>query len=342
LDCSWLWGDDCKNMDLNACLCRAVNPKGKCRPCEYDTMLRLGAVSASDASPHLSPEVLATTQQAKQQAKPQPAMAGHHTGPMLVGTPSSDANATGARLQVLFCYMLVMPTGSELELVRGVREMRAGIYHDGCSGRRVYSSQRVLIAGDEFTEAAHEPNGAPLSMTCGRGTEWHLALNGRIFYNLWQYMLEVGEVFQYQWSAKVDADAVFLPQRLVPLLAGLEWRRAAFVNNCPFAGQYLHGPLEIVSREGFRKLRAGAGRVGGLKGCESMLSSTPTDREDWFLGVCLEKNGVEKVDMRVLSEISCPPFPKLGFACTTEPFKAAFHPYKDMTTWRACWSEATR
>jgi len=98
-----------------------------------------------------------------------------------------------------------------------------------------------------------------------------------------------------------------------------------YLNNCKFG---LHGPIEVVSREGV------ATYIANLHSCED-IRKQPFG-EDKYLRRCLERLGVRRVDQfSLLSELNCGQHPP---DCTAA--SVAFHPFKKMAEYFDCWTKA--
>jgi len=131
----------------------------------------------------------------------------------------------------------------------------------------------------------------------------------------------------WDWTIKVDCDAVFLPDRLVkmvlgPALEGAQDGRGIFLNNCGFG---LHGPIEVVSRKALLTYEE------GYKDCPS------PPQEDVYLQACMNHLGVKQVNQfTLLSEDHCrtPNWQK----CESE--HVSFHPFKDIEGYLACQKRA--
>jgi len=102
---------------------------------------------------------------------------------------------------------------------------------------------------------------------------------------------------------------------------------AMYINNCKFG---LHGPIEVLSQ------RAVTIYVEGLSQCNNLL--VHPWGEDKFMDRCMLELGVTRVnEFGLLNEIACGETPApCGDA------DVAFHPFKSVHSYFACWEYATR
>merc|ERR1719159_777304 len=87
----------------------------------------------------------------------------------------------------------------------------------GCKGWDVYSDTKTWISPgppEIFTTEVAIPADAYFAKRKIQGT-W---VNSLIFVEVWKKMQEEGEYKDYDWVVKADADAVFLPARLLDTL----------------------------------------------------------------------------------------------------------------------------
>jgi len=102
---------------------------------------------------------------------------------------------------------------------------------------------------------------------------------------------------------------------------------AMYINNCKFG---LHGPIEVLSQ------RAVTAYVEGLSRCNNLL--VHPWGEDKFMDRCMLELGVTRVnEFGLLNEIACGETP----APCGDP-DVAFHPFKSVHSYFACWEYANR
>jgi len=111
------------------------------------------------------------------------------------------------------------------------------------------------------------------------------------------------------------------------VIEGKAYPGAMYINNCKFG---LHGPIEVLSQ------RAVTAYVEGLPRCNNLLIH-PWG-EDKFMDRCMLELGVTRVNQfGLLSEIACGETPApCGDA------NVAFHPFKSIDSYFACWEYADR
>merc|ERR1711994_1029694 len=138
-----------------------------------------------------------------------------------------------------------------------------------------------------------------------------------------------------EWVMKVDADAVFIPNRLRPWLSGqLVPDSGIYLENCKFVEYGYFGNLEVFSKAAFLTLLASIDeckaspeinwKLGVHEGKYGPMG------EDLFAQTCLDMKGVRRVEaFDITTDGAC-----------AETATAAMHPFKKKDEWFQCW-EAT-
>lgn len=220
----------------------------------------------------------------------------------------------------LFCFTLMMPTGYERELMSAQLVRRRGIF--ACDAAAVYSNETVRLFGQRTRQQLWTTK-VDVDLECKLGGQFGTLMNTPIFIKLWKQVISDGAFRQHDWTAKVDADAVFLPSRLRillidPELSNPQVGRGLFLNNC---GYGLHGPLEVVSRRALEVYSDGS------------ASCPEPPQEDVYLQKCLVHLGVQQVDrFSLLAEDHCDS--KDWMQCTGQ--QVAFHPFKQVSAYLGC------
>jgi len=240
------------------------------------------------------------------------------------------ANNTVLRLapdeETLFCFSLMVLHSFEADLLVAQYQERAGIF--SCDDYTVYSNQSAVLNNAVSIRAVH------MNLHCERGGEFHTPLNVDAFGAIWDQVVKDGIFRRHDWTAKVDPDCVFLPQRLrgaLPIRVDSSVRSAVYLNNCRFG---LQGALEVLSRAAVQALAAGWDR------CRSHFRELCGGRcmwgEDLFADQCLDKVlKVQRIDaLGLLSSSSCGAAE--GWDNCHDPSRAAFHPFRDLNTHRLC------
>eukprot|EP00418_Pyrodinium_bahamense_P046248 CAMPEP_0179188938 /NCGR_PEP_ID=MMETSP0796-20121207/93784_1 /TAXON_ID=73915 /ORGANISM="Pyrodinium bahamense, Strain pbaha01" /LENGTH=599 /DNA_ID=CAMNT_0020893057 /DNA_START=19 /DNA_END=1818 /DNA_ORIENTATION=- len=227
----------------------------------------------------------------------------------------------------LFCYTVMLATGEEKQLMVFHASGRHGIF--SCNEAMVLSSVTVHLGNDFWTQVLPGTD-----LYVAKGGPWGTAMNTPVFIAVWSYIKNSRRYEHYDWSVKVDPDAVFLPWRLRKALTEPEFREAemkkgVIIHNC---GNTLHGPIEVMSR------RALAIFTDNLHHCQRK------PQEDFFLSLCADKLGVD-VHFRqdILADQGC----LLNGGRLKDPDwwkcesgHAAFHPFKTLSALEGCYSRA--
>jgi len=120
-------------------------------------------------------------------------------------------------------------------------------------------------------------------------------VNAMMFYQAWKDMREKQLTTGSDWVVKVDADSVFLPERLLTRLQGYHVPAGGvYLENCKKVMYGFFGNLEVVSQDAFQTF------LTNLETCKATLDWKGTQwkfgpwGEDLFMQKCLDKNGVSK------------------------------------------------
>ena len=175
-----------------------------------------------------------------------------------------------------------------------------------------------------------------------RGGEWHSALNAPLFAEIWRNFLtqsNMQTLGEWDWLVKVDVDTVFIPHRLVSLIAAGRKRLGSkaydgslvLLHNRLHHVQ-LHGAIEIMSRQATNVFR------DGLHLC---VNDDAPKQEDLWLYVCLRS--LPGVAMVVESDLLVEPWsgwsvkpPRPPLCQRGTPRTVAFHPAKSIDKWTKC------
>jgi len=145
----------------------------------------------------------------------------------------------------LFCYVLIMPSGYEPDLVKAQVTQAAGVF--ACDGFVVFSNASLALGPLNKTGAEVSTVIVPGSLAVPYGGKWYTALNTGIFLRVWRAVVEHGGYLQHDWVVKADADCVFFPSRLLDILMThpmssvpmLQRDSAGECGNCTLGGQEL-------------------------------------------------------------------------------------------------------
>lgn len=202
----------------------------------------------------------------------------------------------------------------------------------GCDQAAVYSNKTMQIGTDFISIFVN------VNLECRFGGEFKTALNKEIFDVVWRKILDDGVFKFYEWTAKVDPDAVFFPGRLkfmLPKYAAGE--KGVYLNNCPKRG--LHGPLEVLSSKAVEIY------VSYVEQCNShfteLCSGDCKWGEDMFMDQCLSKVlGLTNhpLETRLMCEDKCDC--KDFYFCKKGNDRVSYHPFKSVGAYETCLANA--
>jgi len=224
----------------------------------------------------------------------------------------------------LHCFGLIQASGYEVDLSKELFKRGLNIF--ACDSWTMYSGGHVDLGTRDGVAA--KTRVIPGDITTKVGGIYMTLLNTEVFIKVWKAVFEDGKIWDSDWTMKADADTVFLPGRIRSRLVKSNPFEAIYYNNCKYGN---HGPLEVISKAGM-----GAFSVG-MDICEMRFRDEfPLYGEDVFVRHCLRSLAVRQVDdFALLSEDHCDENPS---PCVSG--KAAFHPFKNWTSYRQCLKEA--
>jgi hypothetical protein len=254
--------------------------------------------------------------------------------PAIAGSPS------------MYCFVLIVPNSDEAELLKMQIEQHLSIFT--CPEFGVFSNISVFLTTNRATgkPVFTTPIGGNLQVT--KGGRWGTALNTDVFIRLWQTVSQNGRWRYHDWIVKVDADAVFLPDRLQRILRPVQQARTKpiFFNNCKWG---MHGPLEVLSQAGLyayltnvqqcEDIRHRAMEWQDVHWNATMNRWIGSDDkrsfgEDQYLRLCLHRLHVNQINnFRLLDEIACGGKPA-ETQCAGN--FVAYHPFKDKQSYAGC------
>jgi hypothetical protein len=254
----------------------------------------------------------------------------------------------------MFCFSVYTGnTGSpkksyEKELIAGQYTRKASIF--ACDAFEVYSDVSTTIADGLSTVKVDDVDG-----------DFHFAkrkttgawVNAGMFMQVWKAIGAKGTYLNYDWTVKVDPDAVFFPKKLAQRIYNLPVPpQGAYLNNCEKVNYGFFGSLEVFSTMAFSTL------VANIDTCKKSTVSFwkvgveggkwgPTG-EDLFAQICMEKNGVVKLDaFDINKDGACPakrPLEqqknKKWHADCAQAYTPAMHPFKKPDDYFECMSLA--
>jgi len=157
--------------------------------------------------------------------------------------------------------------------------------------------------------------------------EWGSFSNIDMFMEVWEKIKGIGEWQNYDWTVKVDSDAVFIPSRLKDHLLKLRTPMGArvYLENIDFKFKFM-GAIEIMSKEAVRVF---------LELGHTCIRGEHEGGEDSFLKGCLDGLGVDhQIDHEILRD----KYAGLKGGCT-DGWAVAYHYMKKTHDWAACYNE---
>jgi hypothetical protein len=252
----------------------------------------------------------------------------------------------------LFCFSVYTNnTGStkrsyELELIKGQKARGVSIFR--CSEQAVYSDVEVPIAPGLSTIKVNDVKGDFHFAKRKTSGTW---VNTGMFFQVWQAIGRAGVWARHDYVVKVDADAVFFPNKLVEHLRGMPVpAEGVYLENCPFVEYGYFGNLEVFSKNAFGTLLtqmedcyAGLNWKVGIKNGKYGPMG-----EDLFAQTCMDRHGVKKVERFDLTrDGTCPADrpkaekknKKYVPSCKGTP-AVSIHPFKKPDAYFKCMEEA--
>jgi len=231
--------------------------------------------------------------------------------------------ASGPRSPSIFCWALVQSFGPELSLLQ--QEQKAGVGIFSCDDHLVISNVSLT---DAFGGADAAPRLATINvnMFTPRGGKYMTALNSPVFIKAWHAVFDDGHFRNHEWTMKLDADAVFVSNRVRLLLqrhcSDSECRPKYLLN---FGGD-VHGPIEVLSRKAMEFYAQGEQR------CVKEVDYSDKG-EDWYLGLCMELLNIPgEEEPSLLSDWHT----DLGEPSACDTLHATFHPFKTWDYYNKC------
>lgn len=210
----------------------------------------------------------------------------------------------------LYCILAVLPDSGEVQLMEVAKRNNGSVF--GCDAHSVYHSWKT------------------------DGAEWDTGettvINTAVFLKVFKWMKEDGLYLQHDWTIKVDADCVFLPQRLREHMWALRppADTAMYLKNNNLKGlgnDGFLGAIEVFSKRAMQIYLDNDDDCGKYLGEDS--------GEDGFLKGCMNALGVGFMMDAQMFE------PNFDPVICTNGAHAAYHPIKYEQHWQRCWDLAT-
>lgn len=209
-----------------------------------------------------------------------------------------------------YCIMAVVPDSSEMGLLWMAYSKGGSIF--GCNASSVYRAWQTGSANWDTAETT--------------------VINTAVFLHVMEQVKEDGIYQNYDWTIKVDADCVFLPDRLRSHLWSLRppANQAIYLKNNNLEGlgnQGFLGAIEVFSKNAIDIFMDNSQDCGKFLGTNS--------GEDGFFKGCMDALGVGFVwDQQMFK-------PNFDPAICTNGVYAAYHPIKYPSHWARCWDLST-
>jgi len=228
----------------------------------------------------------------------------------------------------LFCVTLFMPSSYEGGLLKHQVEMNAGIF--GCDGYDVFAAEPSTLGKtkDGITVSAIQ---IP-KITVGVSQDG-TAGNAKLFMAVWDKIIAGTRFRDYDFTIKVDPDAVLIPWRIRDHMKPHVGRNAYVVNCNKYPGSpnfpMMYGAVEIFTNKAMIAYALGSWKCGTQLPWKSW-------GEDYYMTHCLDFLGVGRIaDFGVVGDNVC-----TGANCA-DTYKGSFHPFKNIAAWTQCWTQAT-
>jgi len=205
--------------------------------------------------------------------------------------------------QRLFCMAFYTEnTGStkenfELSLLRTQLFLGASLF--GCPKWAVYSDVDTWLTPGPPELRTIKVNDVDNDFHLFKRKKQGTWTNAMMFYQAWKDIRDKGLFENSDYFIKADADAVFLPQRLLDTLKGYkEPAGGIYVENCRKVQYGFFGNLEVVSAAGFNtflsNLEDCKTKTVDWKGLDPEWKYGPYG-EDLFMQKCMDAKGVNKI-----------------------------------------------
>jgi len=188
----------------------------------------------------------------------------------------------------------MQPAGYERNLIAMQHKHHTSLF--ACDDYAVYSDVSVSLGTDlstiKVSDVDHEFHIAKRKTT----GSW---VNTGMFIQVWKAMASTQKYKGYDWTVKVDPDAVFVASRLVNRIEHMPRTvGGVFLQNCKHVDYGFFGNLEVFSERAFDIL------AQNVDNCRKILDWKVGIKggkygpmgEDLFAETCMEKNGVDKME----------------------------------------------
>lgn len=203
--------------------------------------------------------------------------------------------------QNIYCFSVyTQNTGSrkkstELDLLRGQKKFGVSIF--ACDSWDVFADVNVSLGG--YTTIAVEDRFGEFHQI--KRTDTDSWVNWGMFYQVWVKVREVGKWEQFDYTVKVDADAVFHPGRLRNWLSTKKGDspHGVYFENCQNVQYGFFGSLEVMTHTAVTVL------TKYLENCHAVFAPCANKGCDWewgpwgedvFVQRCMDHHYVDKME----------------------------------------------
>jgi len=228
----------------------------------------------------------------------------------------------------LYCFSLYMPSSYEGGLLKSILQANGGIFQ--CDGYDVYAAEDDFLG---TTKDGIDVKPVQIPKIAVGVSQDGTAGNAKLFMAVWDKVIAGGRFRNYDWTIKVDPDAVLIAWRIRDHMRPHLGQTVYVVNCNKFPGSpnfpMMYGAVEIFSQSAMIQYALNSWKCGqqlpwGAWG------------EDYYMTHCMDFIGVGRIgDFGVLGDNEC-----TGANCA-DTYTASFHPFKDVGSWMQCWGQAT-
>jgi len=258
------------------------------------------------------------------------------TAPTTITTTATTVAKT-SKHPSLFCWCVAMTVKSgplqidtEVALMRATYSRNAGLFN--CDGWRVFSNEVVPLDNEGKVMTSSIPGPMSQKVAIPNMESEQMLANTGVFFRAWDKVLQKRLFDGYDWTIKLDPDAVFFPERLRKHLK-VGWYKPKYnmyFKNCQ-RWNSMQGPLEIYSHTAMTTFTQ---RIGE---CKQAIDCSKIG-EDIFMQKCTQQLGVEgKAEWTMLNDRYCNPCPNCP---CSNGWTVAFHPFKSIQAYAQCENEA--
>jgi len=228
----------------------------------------------------------------------------------------------------LYCISLFMPSGYEGPLLKSHLNANAGIF--GCDGYDVFAAEPYTVG---TSKDGVEVSAIGIPRIAVGVSQDGTAGNAKLFMAVWDKVIAGNRFRDYDFTLKVDPDAVLIPWRVRDHMRP-HIGATAYVVNCNKFPNSPNFPMMFGAVEIFSSQAMDAYAMGSWK-CGKQLPWAAWG-EDYYMTHCLDFLGVGRIaDFGVLGDNVC-----TGANCA-DRYTSSYHPFKSIASWMQCWNQAT-